>query len=47
MKMVVFGLYVVLATTVMALDVIAFFMSFTFTDGIRLRTNLAKPGNNS
>ena len=28
-KMVVFGLYVVLATTVMALDVVAFFVSFT------------------
>ena len=29
MKMVVFGVYVVLATAVMALDVIAFFVSFT------------------
>ena len=28
-KMVVFGLYVVLATTVMSLDVVAFFVSFT------------------
>ncbi len=28
-KMVVFGLYIVLATVVMALDVVAFFLSFT------------------